>query len=256
MTTHSVEVALPRVTSRPESAGAHGGPGRSIFRSVWSVAATLAVVVMTLVAVATMALTVASHLSARGQFQIFGHPTLTVMSGSMTPTIRTGDLVIDDRVSAAQASSLHVGQIITFRVNGSQVFTHRIAGVEHEAGGAVAYVTKGDANNAPDGALRPASSVVGLYQTKIPYGGYILNALRDPIVLILVGISLLLAFMAAPLFRWARSADAQTENDPAPRVGTAKATPAETSSAASLSWQAESFGPTSINNPYDPGAEQ
>lgn len=238
MTTPSIDAFGPEVT-RPSRSHPGRRPRRWPLALIRSIASTVATVVMTLLAVASIVLAVASHLSPRGEFEVFGHPTLSVLSGSMTPAIRTGDLVIDDPVTPAQASSLRVGQIITFRVNGNQVFTHRIVRVVHDSDGAVAYVTKGDANNAPDSPPRPASSVVGLYRTRIPYGGYVLNALRTPLVLVLLGMSLLLAFTAAPLFRWARSSDAPAEKDPALRVGTADADPAEATSAASITSPAE-----------------
>jgi len=138
----------------------------------------------------------------------FGHPILAVLSGSMSPTIKTGDLIVDDRVSQAQASRLHSGEIVTFfEAKGSTAtITHRIVKVVHEHG-RVLYITKGDRNDAPDSPARPASLVVGTYSWKIPRGGYFLFNLHKPIVLGLLLAAPLLWFVAEPLRRYAREED-------------------------------------------------
>lgn len=180
-------------------------------------AVALAIVTPLIVVVA-----IATHFSPQGQYTIFGHPALTVLSGSMSPTIRTGDLIFENPVTKAQASQLRVGQVITFHesVGSRNVITHRIIGVVHQADGTTAYQTKGDANNMVDTTLRPASTVVGVFRNRIPKGGYILNALHRPLVLGLLLASPLLWFAAEPLRRWAREEEA---TDPAAEAGEAEA---------------------------------
>lgn len=155
-------------------------------RSKWARVANGVETVMTFVAViigtVTVIIAVASHFSPPGQYTVFGHPVMSVLSGSMSPTIKTGDLIIDNHISLAQAEHLRVGQVISFRPNSADVFTHRIHAVT-TVGGSVAYQTKGDANNAPDTALVMPTQVVGLYEGKVPLGGYILNALHKPVTL-------------------------------------------------------------------------
>jgi signal peptidase I len=196
-----------------------------VWRRMWSRASdivtslfTVAVVIVTPLAVVAA---IATHFSSRGQYTVFGHPTLTVLSGSMTPAIRTGDLIVDNPIGRAQAANLHRGQIITFHESaGSQnVITHRIVGVVHQSDGTVAYQTKGDANNMVDPTLRPAPTVVGVFRARLPKGGYILNALHRPLVLGLLLASPLLWFAAEPLRRWAREEEAP---DPASAAGEAE----------------------------------
>jgi signal peptidase len=91
-------------------------------------------------------------------------------------------------------------------------------GVTTTTGGAVAYITKGDANNAPDADPRPAKDVVGVFQRAIPRGGYILNALHQPLVLGLLLAAPVLWFIAGPLFEMARKMD-----EPAVDAGKAEA---------------------------------
>lgn len=148
----------------------------------------------------------ASHLSGTKQYTVFGHPVLTVLSGSMSPTIRTGDLIVDDQIAPGQAAFLKVGQIITFRspTDASKFFTHRIFAVRHTRDD-VTFVTKGDANNAPDAVPVPASDVVGVFRDRVPFGGYVLNALHNTIVLVLLAASLLFWVASMQLFRLARA---------------------------------------------------
>ena len=102
----------------------------------------------------------------------------------------------------------HVGQVISFRAapGSKQVITHRIVAVR-DSGGAVSYITKGDANNAADAVARPASDVVGVFHLAIPRGGFVLFALHQPRVLGLLLVSVVLWFLIGPLFRLAGSAD-------------------------------------------------
>jgi signal peptidase len=167
------------------------------------------------VSVATLAvvLAVASHLAPAGQYTVFGHPVLTVLSGSMDPTIRTGDLVYDDQLKPGQATNLRRGQIITFRASPGrpQTFTHRIDAVV-DVDGTVAYRTKGDANATPDAALVAPSQVEGLYRGKIPYGGYLLNALHQPFSLLLLLSAPCLWLLSGWLFGLAREADEKDQS--------------------------------------------
>ena len=124
-----------------------------------SVLSALGAVLVSMLAVVAVIIAVATHLPARGQYTAFGHPVLTVLSGSMTPVIRTGDLIVDDAVTPAKARQLRVGQIASFRAGpGSPVIiTHRIV-ARTVVLGVVEYQTKGDANNAPDIGLRRRST--------------------------------------------------------------------------------------------------
>jgi signal peptidase len=152
-------------------------------------------------------LAVASHLGPPGQYTVFGHPVLIVLSGSMTPAIRTGDLVYDDRVSLSQANHLEAGQVITFRPSaGQQTITHRIHAVV-PMDGTIAYQTKGDANLTPDASPVAPSQVVGLYRGKIPYGGFLLNSLHRPFSLMLLLAAPCLWLLSGWLFALGRQAE-------------------------------------------------
>jgi signal peptidase len=184
------------------------------WRAAGRIASAVGIVVLSITAALATVVAVATHFSRNGEYTAFGHPVLTVISGSMTPVIRTGDLIVDSPVTPAQASSLQPGQIISVRETpGSQrIITHRIVAVK-VVHGTVSYVTKGDANNAPDSTLRPAPDVVGVFRFAVPRGGYVLAALHRPLVLGLLLASPLLLLLAGPLFRLARKMDDPGDGD-------------------------------------------
>lgn len=172
---------------------------------------TLVVVAVLLVVVLALVLAVSLRHSPDGQTTLFGRPAYSVDSGSMTPTIDTGDAIIDQSLSAAAAAHLHKGQIITFRATpagattSGLVITHRIYAVIEGgvAGGVptVEYRTKGDANNAPDVGLVLPSAVLGVYRgERIPFGGYVLNALHQPITFVIL-IMIVVVYLAEELIR-------------------------------------------------------
>lgn len=199
---------------------------RSIWQKAAKVLSSLATLLVVTVAGLVMMIAVTTRVSAQQQLNLLGHPLLVVLSGSMGPAINTGDLIINKPVSAEAATRLRVGQIITFRdrTNSAVTLTHRIQRVVRQ-GGEVFYETKGDANDAPDASLRPASDVIGTYVRKIPRGGYFLTNLRKPIVLGLFLLAPILWFIGEPLRRMARELDEEPTPDPSDSDGTNEATP-------------------------------
>ncbi|MGH7666968.1 MAG: hypothetical protein ACREN1_06635, partial [Candidatus Dormibacteria bacterium] len=63
-----------------------------------------------------------------------------------------------------------------------------------------AYETKGDANPAPDHNRVLPGQVLGVYEFRIPYAGYALQALHQPLVFVLL-ITLPFAALVAGLAR-------------------------------------------------------
>ena len=184
-------------------------PHRGLGRRLLDVVGTVISVVVAVVGALALVLAVATHFAPAGSFTVAGHPMLGVLSGSMSPVIGTGDMIIDEKLSADHAAHLQVGQIISFYPadGGSTPITHRIHAVT-SLGGAVTYVTKGDANNAPDGSTVAPSRIVGVYDAKIPAAGYVMNALHQPLTLGLLLAAPLLWFLSGLFFTWAREADA------------------------------------------------
>lgn len=107
---------------------------------------------------------------------------LTVLSGSMEPAIHTGSVVV-----VAPAADYKIGEVITFgAISKTETpVTHRIKDIKI-ADGQPVYITKGDANNAADSKEVPRSEVKGKVLFSIPYLGYALNFVKQPLGFALV----------------------------------------------------------------------
>lgn len=146
-------------------------------------AALTALVALALVFI--MAVAVAQRLTMGGLRSPLGTAVLSVLSGSMTPHIDTGDVVVDRLVTPGQAQHLRVGEIVTYRTTHllrgqPALITHRIVGIltfrPKGVPGAPAqrlYLTKGDANNAIDPRPVGPGQVVGVFWFRIPRLGYL-----------------------------------------------------------------------------------
>lgn len=106
----------------------------------------------------------------------FGNKALIVRSGSMEPTIRVGDLVVVNSKNEGLLSPLPIskykeGEIIAFKSNqGKTLTTHRIVGSEIRDE-KLFYLTKGDANKAPDDGLVAEENIIGKTILIFPYVG-------------------------------------------------------------------------------------
>ena len=95
----------------------------------------------------------------------------TILTQSMYPTIKAGDVVITYK---EDNNIYNKGDVITFvsDINGGITITHRIKEV-YSVNGAYSYQTKGDNNNTADSSAVPSDKVLGKVIFKIPKAGYI-----------------------------------------------------------------------------------
>jgi len=107
---------------------------------------------------------------------------LTVLSGSMEPVIKTGSVVVVKSVS-----EYRVGDIITFGPYSKTKAptTHRVYEMK-VVGGEPVYITKGDANNAPDIREITKKDILGKVLVDVPHVGYALAAAKTPIGFMLI----------------------------------------------------------------------
>ena len=112
-------------------------------------------------------------------FRLFGLQPYTVLSGSMESVYPTGSLIYVAKVDPAE---LKVKDIITFRMAGGMIATHRIVElVPDETNPDITrFRTKGDENDSVDGALVDFNSVVGKPLFGIPYLGYLATYITYP----------------------------------------------------------------------------
>lgn len=113
---------------------------------------------------------------------IFGYKPMIVLTGSMEPTIKRGDLVLSKEVNA---TSLKVDDIISYRDNENAIITHRIVTITNGEDG-LEFTTKGDANNTEDSIVIKENMIEGIYVNRIPGLGTILEFIQTPVGIVLV----------------------------------------------------------------------
>lgn len=108
---------------------------------------------------------------------LLGYTSLTVLSGSMEPTIATGDIVVARPIAAGEA---HRGDVITFREPDThRLVTHRLRRMR-VVDGVAQMVTKGDANNAPERWRIPVHGQVCRVLYRVPKLGYVRSLVGSP----------------------------------------------------------------------------
>ena len=133
--------------------------------------------------------------------QLGGYRSFTVRSGSMTPAIETGDVVVTRSISPLSA---RVGDVVTFvdPEGTGKLFSHRVQSVR-AAGDEVAFVTRGDANTSTEHWRVPADGSIGRVAYRIPKIGYALAWVDSgPARLALVAIPALLLLWTALARIW------------------------------------------------------
>ena len=102
---------------------------------------------------------------------------MTVLSGSMEPSIKTGSVVI-----VRPVNEYNIGDVITFgqatKLNAP--ITHRIHDIkiiENQP----KYITKGDANDVEDQTEIDGKKIIGKVLLSVPYVGYAVDFARKPL---------------------------------------------------------------------------
>ena len=127
---------------------------------------------------------------ADGVPSLFGNSYISIVSDSMAPEIRTGDMIVVKKVSGMpEAAQCKVGDIITFYSSqdingdgkvGNDIETHAIVNVR-QSGGFTYYITMGTNEEYSHGIADPeimSTSVIGIYTgTRIPGLGSVVSFL-------------------------------------------------------------------------------
>lgn len=108
---------------------------------------------------------------------------LIVLTESMDPTIKAGDLIICKQVGVDE---IKVGDVISFYdpspyANSSSIVTHRVIEIEVDPWtGEIFFWTQGDNNNKADGFAVPQDNLVGLWTgTRIGLIGYVVMFMQS-----------------------------------------------------------------------------
>lgn len=98
-----------------------------------------------------------------------GAKPMSVLSGSMSPAIDTGDLVI---VKPVSPTDVEVGEVVTFNdPKQDRLITHRVKAIRDE-GRRFSFVTRGDANNSGERWGIAAAGEMGRVAFRIPKAGF------------------------------------------------------------------------------------
>lgn len=101
---------------------------------------------------------------------IFHYLAITIGSGSMSPNIQKGDIVIVKKINSQEIKDLKEGDVLVFRYH-DKIVVHRV--IEIEKGESdYTFQTKGDHNNSKDSWIITERDLVGKVQFKIPFLGY------------------------------------------------------------------------------------
>ena len=116
------------------------------------------------------ALTIAAATTAPA---LLGMHSFTILSGSMTPTIKVGDVVVDQSIAPLSA---RLGDVVTFKSpdDSSRLITHRVIRMR-AIGDTVSFVTRGDANTGVERWSVPEDGRIGRVVYHIPKVGYVAN---------------------------------------------------------------------------------
>ena len=136
-------------------------------QKVLSIIGTILCIILLPILIINLTLIVKSYVNTDEVPSLGGIFPMIVLTDSMYPEIKSGDLII---CNTTEAEDIQVDDVISFfdpMGSGTSVVTHRVLEIVEEDGG-LSFRTKGDNNNAEDQVLVPAENLVGIYRSRIP----------------------------------------------------------------------------------------
>lgn len=126
---------------------------------------------------------------------LFGYRYYDVLTGSMEPTYKVGDLIF---VKVTDAADINVGDPVTFNpgATSDSYLTHRVIEKleDYQGTGVTCFRTKGDANESEDPFVIDESRMIGIVKLRIPLMGYVVQFVQYYYILIIVFIVLFSVF--------------------------------------------------------------
>lgn len=148
---------------------------KSTFKTVLAIIGNTILVFLIIIG----ALIAFSMLPIKNNYQV-----LTVMSGSMEPTIPVGSVIV-----VKPQPQYEAGDIITFKTPGStkknDFTTHRILEIK-TSNGITTFVTKGDANDDSDREFIDRQDIVGKERFAVSLVGYLIGYIKTLPGLVLI----------------------------------------------------------------------
>ena len=184
----------------------------SASHKILSVVGIILCVILIPILIINITLIVKSYTSADQVPSIGGYAPLIVLTGSMEPEIKSGDLIF---VKQADPSQVKVDDVIAFfdpDGNGTSILTHRVKEV-YEENGTLYFRTQGDANNAMDRLPVAADKIVGVYtDTRLAGAGNVAMFMQTTAGLVVCVFIPLVLLVAWDIFR-RRNYEKKTRQD-------------------------------------------
>lgn len=149
-------------------------------------------IILALLAVCSAVILYQKIIKKENGVSLFGYSSYIVVSGSMEPSIKVGDLVV---IKQANESELDENDIITFSDESGNIVTHRIISINYDKNGKKQYQTKGDNNNSADIGLVTIENVKGKYCFKINSMGKVINTIFSPVGILIIALIIVLAIL-------------------------------------------------------------
>lgn len=114
--------------------------------------------------------------------KLLGYKTFYIESGSMSPTINQGSVVLEKPIEFEKITE---GDVLTFRnAEKTEYFTHRVIGIDKTN---QMFITKGDANDEQDPSEISYYFTEGKVDFAVPYVGYVMQFLNSAVGRIIIG---------------------------------------------------------------------
>lgn len=157
--------------------------------TIGRIISTILYIILVPMIVFNFTLIIKSFIKPNETPDFLGYKSFVIVSGSMEPTIMTGDAIL---VKEVPQSEIKINDIISFS-QGETIVTHRVIGILEE-NGIKKYKTKGDNNNTEDREKITYKQIEGKYQFKINQFGIIIKILKNKITLIVLILIIIMAF--------------------------------------------------------------
>lgn len=131
---------------------------------------------------------------------ILGFAPMKVLSGSMEPKLKIGDLII---VKNVDPSTIIEGDVITYKMDNRTYVTHRVVEVFNENN--ILYKTKGDANNIEDKDLVLDKELIGRLIFRIPKLGLLMDVATRPFGFVLLFVTPIIILISKEVLNYSKS---------------------------------------------------
>jgi len=163
----------------------------TIFRKTLSIIGIAVCIFLTFIVVVNATMIIKSYLYPDKVPDFMGYKPFIVLSGSMEPTILTGDIVLTKEITADKVAK---NDIVTFRTDKNIVVTHRVTDVLNE-NSSISFLTKGDANTGADASEVKAESLEGIYLGRVGGVGNFAMFLQTPMGMLIFVVTPLCLFI-------------------------------------------------------------